>query len=297
MKNNQYIGEAWKHAILIIGALVVLLPFYMVVSISLKSQQEIQSISGGLIGAQEIQTFPVCTKMGMSEKMCTMKPYVYNSWFAFKKAPIARYLLNGLFVTISIFLIQVLIALPCAYALSKLRFYGREFIFSMVLFCLLIPVHAIALPLYVMLAKIGLVDTYAALIIPWTISVFGIFLMRQFFMTVPDELIDAARMDGMGEYSIVWKVMLPTAIPALLAFAIFSVVAHWNDYFWPRIVITGNRDLFTPPLGIREFRGGVDSDEFGPMMASIVTITVPLVVAFIIAQKRFIEGITMTGMK
>jgi multiple sugar transport system permease protein len=104
-------------------------------------------------------------------------------------------------------------------------------------------------------------------------------------------------MDGMGEYSIVWKVMLPTAIPALLAFAIFSVVAHWNDYFWPRIVITGNRDLFTPPLGIREFRGGVDSDEFGPMMASIVTITVPLVVAFIIAQKRFIEGITMTGMK
>ena len=102
-----------------------------------------------------------------------------------------------------------------------------------------------------MLAKAGLVDTYAALIIPWTISVFGIFLMRQFFMTVPDELIDAARMDGMGEYSIVWKVMLPTAIPALLAFAIFSVVAHWNDYFWPRIVITGNRYLFTPPLGIR----------------------------------------------
>ena len=83
----------------------------------------------------------------------------------------------------------------------------------------------------------GLVDTYSALILPWTISVFGIFLMRQFFMTVPDELIDAARMDGMGEYAIVWKVMLPTAIPALLAFAIFSVVAHWNDYFWPEIII------------------------------------------------------------
>ena len=158
-------------------------------------------------------------------------------------------------------------------------------------------VPAIALPLYVMLSQAGLVDTYSALILPWTISVFGIFLMRQFFMTVPDELIDAARMDGMGEYAIVWKVMLPTAIPALLAFAIFSVVAHWNDYFWPRMVITGNRDLFTPPLGIREFRGGIDSDEFGPMMASIVTVTVPLIVAFIIAQKRFIEGITLTGMK
>jgi multiple sugar transport system permease protein len=269
----------------------------MMVSMSLKSQQEIQSISGGLVGAQEIQTFPVCTKHGYTEEVCTMRPYKYNFWFAFKKAPIPRYLMNGLIVTVSIFLIQVLIALPCSYALAKLRFKGREFVFSMVLFCLLIPVHAIALPLYVMLAKAGLVDTYAALIIPWTISVFGIFLMRQFFMTVPDELIDAARMDGMGEYSIVWKVMLPVAIPALLAFAIFSVVAHWNDYFWPRIVITGNRDLFTPPLGIREFRGGIDSDEFGPMMASIVTVTVPLIVAFIIAQKRFVEGITMTGMK
>ena len=96
MLKNQYIGETWKHLILIIGALVVLLPFYMVVSISLKSQQEIQSISGGLIGAQEVQTFPVCTKMGMSVETCTMKPYVYNYWFAFKKAPIARYLLNGL---------------------------------------------------------------------------------------------------------------------------------------------------------------------------------------------------------
>ena len=246
MLARHYIGESWKHGLLIIGALIVLIPFYMMVSMSLKSQQEIQSISGGLVGAQEIQTFPVCTKHGYTEEVCTMRPYKYNFWFAFKKAPIPRYLMNGLIVTVSIFLIQVLIALPCSYALAKLRFKGREFVFSMVLFCLLIPVHAIALPLYVMLAKAGLVDTYAALIIPWTISVFGIFLMRQFFMTVPDELIDAARMDGMGEYSIVWKVMLPVAIPALLAFAIFSVVAHWNDYFWPRIVITGNRDLFTP---------------------------------------------------
>ena len=272
MQAKQYIGESWKHGILILGAILVLLPFYMMVSMSLKSQQEIQSISGGLIGAQEIQTFPVCVKTGYSEETCTTKPYIYNYWFAFEKAPIPRYLMNGVIVTLSIFIIQVLVALPCAYALAKLRF-------------------------YIMLAQAGLVDTYSALILPWTISVFGIFLMRQFFMTVPDELIDAARMDGMGEYSIVWKVMLPTAIPALLAFAIFSVVAHWNDYFWPRMVITGNRDLFTPPLGIREFRGGIDSDEFGPMMASIVTVTVPLIVAFIIAQKRFIEGITLTGMK
>ena len=156
MQAKQYIGESWKHGILIIGAIVVLLPFYMMVSMSLKSQQEIQSISGGLIGAQEVQTFPVCVKTGYSEETCTTKPYIYNYWFAFEKAPIPRYLMNGVIVTLSIFIIQVLVALPCAYALSKLRFYGREFVFSMVLFCLLIPVHGIALPLYIMLAQAGL---------------------------------------------------------------------------------------------------------------------------------------------
>ena len=121
--------------------------------------------------------------------------------------------------------------------------------------------------------------------------------MRQFFMTVPDDLIDAARMDGMSEFSIIWRVMLPTAVPALLAFAIFSVVAHWNDYFWPRIVITSERALYTPPLGLREFRGGADGSDWGPMMATATIIVIPLIVAFLLAQKRFIEGITLTGMK
>ncbi|MEO1613882.1 MAG: carbohydrate ABC transporter permease, partial [Pseudomonadota bacterium] len=228
---------------------------------------------------------------------CTKRPIVFNYTMAFSEAPLLRYLLNGVIVTVSIFLIQVLIALPCAYALAKLRFWGREFVFSLVLFCLLIPVHAIALPLYIMLAKVGLTNTYAALVIPWTISVFGIFLMRQFFMTVPDDLIDAARMDGMSEFSIIWKVMLPTAVPALLAFAIFSVVAHWNDYFWPRIVVTGDRNLFTPPLGLREFKGDADGSFFGPMMATATVIVLPLIVAFLIAQRRFIEGITLSGMK
>ena len=293
----SWLGEFLKHSVLIAGAIVVLLPFYLMLSYSLKSPSEIETNTGGFTGAQQIMTDSRCVKAGNAEEDCLMRPIVYNYTAAFKEAPLVRYMLNGVFVTVSIFIIQVIVALPCAYALSKLKFWGRDVVFGLVIFCLLIPVHAIALPLYIMLAKVGLTNTYAALIIPWTISVFGIFLMRQFFMTVPDELIDAARMDGMGEYAIVWKVMLPTAIPALLAFAIFSVVAHWNDYFWPRMVITGNRDLFTPPLGIREFRGGIDSDEFGPMMASIVTVTVPLIVAFIIAQKRFIEGITLTGMK
>ena len=297
MSMSSRISELWKHAILLLGALIVILPFYVMLSYSLKSPGEIERNEGGFIGAQEMMVDPRCTALGKPEKDCTMRPYVFNYSKAFAEAPLLRYLLNGVIVTVSIFLIQVLIALPCAYALAKLRFFGRNFVFGMVLFCLLIPVHAIALPLYIMLSKLGLTNTYAALIIPWTISVFGIFLMRQFFMTVPDDLIDAARMDGLSEFSIIWRVMLPTAIPALLAFAIFSVIAHWNDYFWPRIVITGNRDLFTPPLGLREFKGDADGSFFGPMMATATIIVTPLIVAFLMAQKKFIEGITLSGMK
>mgnify|MGYP001791677772 CR=1 FL=1 len=291
------VSETIKHAVLIIGALIVLFPFYVMISLSLKSPPEILQNIGGFFGSQETFIDDACLIVGGTEEECLKNPVVYNYTTAFEKAPLVRYMLNGVIVTASIFLIQVLIALPCAYALAKLRFWGREAVFGMVLFCLLIPVHAIALPLYVMLAKLGLTNTYAALVIPWTISVFGIFLMRQFFMTVPDDLIDAARMDGMSEYAIVWRVMLPTAIPALTAFAIFSVVAHWNDYFWPRIVITGDRTLFTPPLGLREFKGDADGDNYGPMMATAVVIVTPLVVAFLLAQRRFVEGITLTGMK
>ncbi|MBT8152645.1 carbohydrate ABC transporter permease [Epibacterium ulvae] len=315
----------WKHLILTLGALIVIAPFYMMVSYSFKSPGEIDRGEGGFFGRQELMVdercvqlrdpnrdeittartrFPNQTDRQIHTAMvaeatvdCSMRPVVFNYSKAFTEAPLLRYLLNGVIVTASIFFIQVLVAVPAAYALAKLKFWGREAVFSLVLFCLLIPVHAIALPLYIMLAKLGLTNTYAALVVPWTISVFGIFLMRQFFMTVPDDLIDAARMDGMGEFAIVWRVMLPTAIPALLAFAIFSIVAHWNDYFWPRIVVTGNRDLFTPPLGLREFKGDGDGSFFGPMMATATVIVMPLIVAFLLAQKRFIEGITLSGMK
>lgn len=315
----------WKHLILILGVIVVIAPFYMMVSYSFKSPGEIDRGEGGFFGRQEMMVDERCVKLrdpnrkdvaaaahrfpgasdgeirdalvAEAEADCAMRPAVFNYTKAFTEAPLLRYLLNGIIVTGSIFLIQVVVALPAAYALAKLKFWGREAVFGLVLFCLLIPVHAIALPLYIMLAKLGLTNTYAALVVPWTISVFGIFLMRQFFMTVPDDLIDAARMDGMGEFSIVWRVMLPTAIPALLAFAIFSIVAHWNDYFWPRIVVTGNRDLFTPPLGLREFKGDGDGSYFGPMMATATVIVTPLIVAFLLAQKRFIEGITLSGMK
>jgi multiple sugar transport system permease protein len=265
-----------RHVVLLAGAAVMLAPFVWMVACSLKPNAEILSANLTLL----------------PERWAVVENYT----MAMTRVPMARFLLNGVIVTVAIFALQILVNLPCAYALAKLRFRGRAGLFATVLLCLLIPHHAIAIPVYILFFQAGLLDTYAGLILPFSISVFGIFLMRQFFMTVPNDLIDAARIDGLSELAIVWRIMLPTAIPALTAFGIFSVVAHWNDYFWPLIVV-GSKELYTPPLGIAFFRLNDQGTEYGPLMAAATIVILPLVVAFLFAQRRFIEGITFTGMK
>jgi multiple sugar transport system permease protein len=214
----------------------------------------------------------------------------------FNQVPVFQYLWNGVVVCAGILFFQLLFAVPAAYALAKLRFPGRDFVFGLVMLGLLVPPHVPALPLYVAFSQAGLLNTYAALILPFTISVFAIFLFRQFFKALPDELVHAARLDGMGEIEIVWRVILPNAWPAATAFAIFSVVAHWNDLFWPLIVIEGQARA-TPALGVLYFRSDEAGDDFASLMAAAVIMTAPLVLAFLFAQRRFVEGIATTGLK
>ncbi|MBI3711225.1 MAG: carbohydrate ABC transporter permease [Proteobacteria bacterium] len=265
-----------RHVVLMAGAVLMIAPFAWMFLTSLKPQGEILSA--------ELRLLPQHWNA------------VHNYTMAFTRVPMLRFLLNGAIVTAAIFVLQVVVALPCAYALAKLRFHGRGALFATVLLCLLIPVHATAIPIYIMFFHAGVLDSYASLVLPFVISVFGIFLMRQFFMTVPNDLIDAARIDGIGEFGIVWRIMLPTAVPALIAFGIFSVVAHWNDYFWPLIAIN-SQSLYTPPLGVVFFRRNDQGTDYGPLMAAATIVILPLVVAFLLAQRRFIEGITFTGLK
>ena len=270
------LGQVLRHVVLWLGLLVVLAPFVWMVSTSLKPPNEIFSAKISLLP----QTWFAAE----------------NYAIAFTKVPLLRYLLNGVLVVAAIFVLQLVVALPCAYALAKLRFRGRDVLFAMVLVGLMIPAQAPAIPRFVMLYEVGLLDSYAALILPFTFSAFGIFLMRQFFRTVPDELMNAARVDGMGEFELLWRIMLPQAMPAMLAFGVISIVTHWNDFFWPLIVIqTG--DLATPPLGTLFFRNEEAGSDFGPLMAGTVVITAPLVLLFLAAQRRFIEGVTLTGLK
>jgi multiple sugar transport system permease protein len=210
--------------------------------------------------------------------------------------PVVTFVINGLIVCLGILFFQLLFAIPAAYALAKLNFRGREVLFGFVMLGLLIPYQTTALPLYLGFHQAGLLNSYTALIAPFTCSVFAIFLFRQFFKALPDDLIAAARIDGMGEFSIVWRVILPNAWPAATAFAIFSVVAHWNDLFWPLIVIQKGA-LYTPAMGILAFRSVEAGEDYGALMAAATLVAAPLVIAFLFAQRRFIEGVTMTGLK
>jgi multiple sugar transport system permease protein len=267
---------ALVHAALIAGAVFILLPFVWMLLTSIKPPSEIFDAGFSL--------WP--KRLAASE----------NYTFALTHAPLLRFMLNGVIVCGGILIIQLLVAIPCAYALAKIRFAGRSALFALVLMGLCVPVQVPALPLYIALAELGLLNTYFAMMMPFFLSVFAIFLFRQFFKGYPDEIIQAARLDGVGEFEIVWRIVAPSAWPAIAAFSVFSIVAHWNDLYWPMIVISETR-LAPPPLGMMYFADAEVGSNYGALTAGATIITAPLVLAFLIARRRFIEGITMTGFK
>ncbi|KQX06013.1 carbohydrate ABC transporter permease [Ensifer adhaerens] len=276
MTNTISVTRLIRLAVLSFGALIFLAPYIFMVSTAGKAQSEIFSSSLSLIPEQW--------------------SYIENFSKALSRVSMTTLLFNGVVVCALIFVIQIVVAIPCAYAMAKLKFRAARTMMVLVMLGLLVPIHATALPIYVAFDRLSVLNSYAALVAPFSISVFAIFLFLQFFRAMPDDLIHAARLDGMSEAGIVARVIVPNAWPAITAFAIFSVVAHWNDLFWPLIVVT-NQDYATPPLGLLYFRAAEAGDDYGALMAATLIITLPLVTAFLLAQKRFVEGITMTGLK
>lgn len=210
--------------------------------------------------------------------------------------PFATFMGNGALVAACVCVLQVIVAAPCAYALAKFEFRGRDVLFALVVISLMIPQQVLALPLFLLLNGVGLLDTYAALILPFAVSPFAIFLFRQVFKSVPDDLIAAARLDGLSELSIVRRIMLPIAAPSIAAFAILSIVSRWNGLFWPSIVVSSEH-LMPPTLGILYFRNDEAGDEYGPLMAAAILVVMPLVAWFLVAQRRFVDGLTLGAVK
>ena len=258
-----------RHAVLLATAAFMLMPFVWMISLSIKPP-------GELFQARFVlwpQTF-----YG-----------VENYTEALMSAPLGRFMINGVGIALAVLILQIVVAAPCAYALAKLRFRGRETLFALVLIGLLIPQEVLGLPLFILFYLLGLLDTYAALVFPFAVSPFAIFLLRQFFKSVPDDLVHAARLDGLSELSIVWRLMVPAAMPAIAAFAILSVISRWNNLFWPMIAVS-SEELMPPALGIVYFRDEEAGNAYGPLMAAATLIVAPLVVAVLFAQRRFVEG-------
>jgi sn-glycerol 3-phosphate transport system permease protein len=199
--------------------------------------------------------------------------------------PVGRYLLNTLLMAFGIAALQIALALPAGYALAKLRWRHKPWVFALVVGCLLIPAQVTFVPVFTMLGPTGLINTMGALIIPFAVSAFGTFLVRQALLSVPDEIIEAARLDGASELSIVYRILGPLLAPTLMAMFLFSFVYHYSDYFWP-LVMTTDDESRTLPLAIALLREQGTGERWHVIMAGNVILSLPVLVVFAFAQRH-----------
>ena len=272
---REHVAAATVNVLLAFGAVLVLLPFVWMLSLSVKPEGEIY------------------------EAVIRFLPEEWdfaNYVEAFEFGEVGTFVVNGLCVTLSILAIQMFTVIPAAYVLARKHFKLEGIAFGMVLTGLIVPQQAVVIPLVLAMSKLGMLNTFPALVLPFMTSALGIFLLRQSFKAVPQELMDAARVDGASEPYTLWFILVPLVKPALAAFAVLSIVSHWNDFFWPLLVVN-DLSLATPPLGISIFASDEGGNDVGPMMASATIIVAPLLIAFLFARRWFIQGITLSGLK
>lgn len=212
---------------------------------------------------------------------------------AWNFAPFGRYLINSLVMTGGIVITQVATSALAAYAFARLRFPGRDLLFYLYLGTLIIPPQVTVIPQFLIVRELGWVDSFAGLIIPQAFTAFGVFLLRQFFLGIPRELEDAARIDGASRWGCFWRIILPLSGPALASLAIFAFMFHWNNLLWPLIV--SNTDKTIPVVvGLTRFQGERGTD-WELLMAASVIATIPVLVAYFAAQRWFVQGIATSG--
>ena len=262
-------------AFLCILGIFTLFPFFLMIITSFKDSHEI--IASGL------NVFP-------------RVPILRNYSTVFGKTYIARYLLNGVIVVVFVLISQLLVNVPAAYAFAKRSFPFKKTLFLCILAALVFPRYIAAIPNFLLLSKFRLIDTYAALILPSIASPFCIFLMRQYILTIPEVFFEAARVEGCGIPRILLTILIPMIKPAIGSFTIFSIVTHWNDFFWPLIVINSQK-MFTPPAGIVFFADAEGASDWGAVMAAALLTVAPLIALFLANRRQFITSLTNTGLK
>jgi multiple sugar transport system permease protein len=272
---RRRIGYTVLYAILAIFSLFMLLPFAFALTGSLKPETEIFAIP-----------------MNWLPSAFQWRNYL----LPFQQANFGRYFLNSAIVALVQTLAPLVLCSLAGYSLAKFEYPGRTLIFLFILSTIMLPLQVTIVPLFLIIKELGWVNSYAGLIVPGLASTFGTFLMRQFFLSVPSEYMDAARIDGASEPRIFWSVMLPMCRPALSALAVFSFTGSWNSFLWPLVVI--NQDAMrTMPLGIVFYIGEQRAPQYGQLLAVAIIATLPVLVLFLVLQRAFIQGATVSGLK
>ena len=265
------------YVLLGLWAIMVLFPYYWMVLTSVKS-----------FGAYSSEYVP---------KFFTLTPTLQNYIDAFNMVPLARYFLNSVVFTVVTTALMLVVIVPAAFAFARLEFKGRDLVFGIFLSLMMIPNELVIITNYVTITNWGLRNTFAGLILPSVTSVFYIYLLRENFAQIPDELYNAAKVDGTSDFKYLMRVMIPICKPTIITIIILKVIECWNSYVWPRLVTT-DPNFFLVSNGIQEIRqNGFGRENIPAMMAAVVVISAPLIVLFLIFRNKIMSGVSRGGIK
>ncbi|MDP4098229.1 carbohydrate ABC transporter permease [Paenibacillus sp. P96] len=274
MPHKRSVWDGVLIAVLAVAACIMLLPYAWMVLSSLKSNMEIVSGSGGFFPRQ---------------------PSLEGYRTVFRDAPFVTWLLNSLVTSVIITVITLFTSSLAGYIFAKHQFKGKRLLFILILATMMIPFQVIMVPTYLITSELGLVNSLMAIILPNLVSSYGVFLAKQFIEEIPQDLLEAARIDGAGEFRLMLRIISPLIMPMLSALGIFTFMNSWNNYLWPLIVLNDESKM-TVPLALVYFNG-THQVNYNVVMSAAVLITIPVIMVFLIFQKQFIKGLTMTGMK
>ena len=262
------------YILLIAGALIFLYPFIWMLFASLSPENEIGALT----------FLPSHLTLGSYRQMIA-------------KIPITRSFINSVFVSAMVTMGVLVFGSMVGYALSRLEFKGRNLVFFIIIFTMTLPFQITLIPQYILMVKFGWVDTYWALIVPYLMSALGIILFRQYFKSIPQDLIDAARIDGCGELRIIFRILWPNSVPALVTVGIITFMTSWNEVLWPLIVIRNDKLMTMPQLVTLFAVGGAADSQLGVKLAAATLLALPIIIAYIFFQKYFIQSMASTGIK
>ncbi|HOB43098.1 MAG TPA: carbohydrate ABC transporter permease [Bacillota bacterium] len=267
--------------------MTVLVNFLLIVGLVGMAAPFVWMLSTSFKGTKDIFRYP--------PQWIPQEPTLDNYRKLFRTVNIGRPLMNTVITAVSITGLSLIICSMAGYAFAKFEFPGKNVLFMGVLGTLMVPGQITMIPVFLLLKKLGLLNTYSGLVLPGIASAFGIFFMRQFMVTLPNELLEAARIDGAGEFFIFNRIVLPLCKPALATLGILNFTGSWNNFLWPLIIST-DESMYTLPVAVANLAGQY-ATEYGLQMAGSVMVIMPIVIFFLFAQQWFMEGVAMTGMK